>query len=759
MEKQPILFYLDLEGCQDVAAFRETLFSNVIEPDNAFLDETPFVLEETTERAKADVVYLYENENRDDAFAADFLKVAVARAKELHKQSMALAQEEKLQEAFDVFADAFSIFGKIMDVELSVAEDEEVHTLSVEDSIVYFEYALDAIELLHRMDDEENLQAIASVYEQVLADLHLSKYKTHIIYRYLYEKLEKVYADRDAERAEEYKQKVLYHLSQTPKKPIRNAEGEALVAQAWEHALAFDRDNAREYYIDAQDHIEKSADLFIEALERGFVVDRQKIYALVNVLCPARFAYEDTWFPRLLEAYRKRSEKYDSERIPYSTIYVKVGNYYAERNEKKQAREAYHKAQEILNMIDSELFDPTESLQLIDEALEKVQDDLPQLEQEALALLNKARELWFDDKEEEAMVTYLRAEELYKGLVEDYPDYYWFNQSEVYTDLAMVAEYNGDSETEWGWRKKAAACYEEYGDSISTCCCAAAGYNYLRIAELNKEKHIVGDLQKEYTTITNYFVQAIENGHTVSPDSIRRLLYLAGDTFQYFLYEDTPFPALIEAYKQGIEQSRKLKWNYAKLFTELGKWYTEKKEIEKAKDAFVEAVQIYAEATHEEQPDLQEDLADVMVLIGDLHEQSDPEQAVMSFENAAGLYADLKRKRDNAVDFDFNASMALLYYRAGMMSFHALHDRVRSFKNLKNAVALLEVLSEEDDEYLTFLGDALFIMGYCMLASEDKLSCIETLRKAKAVYQKTGTTEGLNMVNTILAESFNICDE
>ncbi len=500
MEKQPVLFYLDLTGCDDVAAFREHFFSTYIEMDNNFLSDTPFVLEETDNRSNADVVYSYQNDKTADAFADDFLQVTCTRSNALYKQALALKEEGKLQEAADMLEEARAIYmallwleqnnvtddtiefelgwqetlyafeytlpllriyhqlgeedklaeaeknykktldelklkstvseplyqkfydtvldihipaenrrqamealdvanalqkeGKIRDAALVlekgrnvfykwanlelrfVSDTEKQHPLIWEDMPHFFQYMLNLLFYYYLLGVDQLIEKNIAIYEDMLRKLKLAPYITNTWYFRLYDILAKIYGklckEADVEKAEHYRALATKYDAKMPQNPIVSPEGQDLVKEAWMQVKEFYVARNREYYIDAQNYLDKAADLYIEALEKGYEVDWDEISTLIDIMCGPAFDYEETLFPRLLEAYNHRSAAYESELVPYVMVYGKLGEYHASRNEKELAKAAYLKGKEIAETIDIYLHNPNVLIKELAKGLAKL---------------------------------------------------------------------------------------------------------------------------------------------------------------------------------------------------------------------------------------------------------------------------------------------------------------------------------------------------------------------------------------------------
>ncbi len=384
-----------------------------------------------------------------------------------------------------------------------------------------------------------------------------------------------------------------------------------------------------------------------------------------------------------------------------------------------------------------------------------------QLRQDAYEALQHARALVEANKVENALMEYLRAEDLYHNLYEE-------DSTVVFTEVLFLYKELTDLALQTGSTNLARMCCEQAGlyylkieEILPAEYKEMAGKNYLQLIELMVAEDDTENLNDYLVLACGYYIDALHAGQDVSGEDIR---HLASFESTDVAYDDSIYSYLAHTYSSLLQDGklayREQVWDYARLLVQLGDWHASKAEVEQAAEAYLDAVKVYGLANHEEQPRLQPELAHVLVQEGMLYDSIDYDRTLSCYEGAASLYQELKTKREKAKTYEGETDnkLAYLYHRLGVIYLREKQNRAKAFENLRQAIPLWEKLVEDNDECLQYLGDAYFYTGLCLISTEEKITCVNLLRKARDIFAKINDQESFLNVQRILSSSFHVDD-
>ncbi len=374
------------------------------------------------------------------------------------------------------------------------------------------------------------------------------------------------------------------------------------------------------------------------------------------------------------------------------------------------------------------------------------------LEREALAAMNAAEKLYKQDKLHAAEFKLHEAAELYSELQDANPQTAYMSLPNVYHHLATIARKNGNRKKECEMVEKAIASYKRVLEARPEETYVQIAIHYIILSFAQEDLQLDSAANASYREGVNWYIKSLERGYDVDSYQIYQLTH---GTNPKIAYNQSLYPALIAAYKKGGKIRRSLLWDGASLIEEAGKWLHKKGEDEQALNHFIEAVQIYQQATHEEQVTLQVRLAQVISQIANIYDDGEHVQKAFDcFGQAAGLYDDLAKR-----NLEGNPWMhAYVHYRAGILAVSYLNNLPKSVYHLKAALPIWEAIAQQDKGELHYVAETRFYLGYCMGSVEPKVS-IEEFQKAKAIFKQCTDDDysaQINQIDQILAQNFGI---
>ncbi len=374
-----------------------------------------------------------------------------------------------------------------------------------------------------------------------------------------------------------------------------------------------------------------------------------------------------------------------------------------------------------------------------------------ELEREALAAMNAAEKLYKQDKLHAAEFKLQEAAELYTELQEANPSIAYMSLPNAYHHLATIARKNGNRKKECEMVEKAIDSYKHILDAKPEETYVQIAIHYIILSFAQEDLQLDSAANASYREGMSWYIKSIERGYDVDSYQIYQL---TNGTNPNIPYNQSLYPALIAAYKKGGQIRRSMMWDLASMLEEAGKWLHKKGDDEQALEHYVEAVQVYQQATHEEQPTLQVRLAQVIARIANLYDDgNNTDKAYQCFEQAAGLYDDLAKRNLEGNDW----MRAYAHYRAGILAVSYQNDLPKSVYHLKAALPIWEALAQADKDDLHYVAETRFYLGYCMGSVEPKVS-IEEFQKAKAIFQQCDDdySAQINQIDQILAQNFGI---
>ncbi len=374
------------------------------------------------------------------------------------------------------------------------------------------------------------------------------------------------------------------------------------------------------------------------------------------------------------------------------------------------------------------------------------------LEKEALAAVNAAERLSKQEKWRAAEFKFNEAAELYIELQDTNPNKAYLQLPHIYVRLAGIAHVTGDIQKECAMYEKAIEGFKRLSnvEPEETYLCLALLCNKMAFAKIDLK---LNDNAVAYLVMSiDWYVKSIERGYDVD---VTELYPIIQNTPLDASYESTFYAQFLAAYRKGMHIRRSMMWDAAAILEEAGKWSHKKGDDEKALELFIEAVQIYQKATHEEQVFLQVRLAQLIAHIANIHDGTkNIDQAYACFEQSAGLYDDLAKRNLEGNDW----VRAYVHYRAGIIAVSYRDDLPKAVYHLKQALPIWEALAQQDKDELHYVAETRFYIGYCMGSVEPKVS-IEEFQKAKAIFKQCTDDDysaQINQIDQILAQNFGI---